>query len=101
MRAHSTTVDPKCDILSIPDVVLGAGEAMRRREFISFVGSTAVAWPLAARAQQPTMPEIGFIREGSAESTARWVTGFHKGLNETGYFEGKNVMVKYHWLEGN
>jgi putative ABC transport system substrate-binding protein len=62
---------------------------MRRREFIAFVSSTAIAWPLAARAQQPTMPEIGFIREGSAESTARWVTGFHKGLNETGYVEGK------------
>jgi len=85
----------------IPDLVLGAGEAMRRREFIRLFSSTVVAWPLAARAQQAAMPEIGFIREGSAESTARWVTGFHKGLNETGYVKGKNVMVKYHWLEGN
>jgi putative tryptophan/tyrosine transport system substrate-binding protein len=46
-------------------------------------------WSLAARAQQSTMPMIGFVREESAESTARWVTGFHKGLNETGYVEGK------------
>ena len=73
---------------------------MRRREFISLLGGTALACPLAARAQQSTMPVIGFIRDGSAQGEARWVGGFQKGLCETGYVEGKNVTVEYHWLEG-
>jgi len=73
---------------------------VRRREFITLVGSAAAGWPLAARAQRPAMPVIGFIRDGSAESNARWLAGFHKGLSETGYVEGQNVRVEYHWLEG-
>jgi hypothetical protein len=58
---NGTILDPKCDMLLIPDVVLGAGEAMRRREFIAFVGSTAAAWPLVAHAQKPGIgvPSVG------------------------------------------
>jgi ABC-type uncharacterized transport system substrate-binding protein len=75
---------------------------MRRRDFITLLGSTvaAVAWPLTARAQQPTLPVVAFIREGSADASARFAAAFRKGLNETGYVEGQNVTVGYHWLEG-
>jgi putative tryptophan/tyrosine transport system substrate-binding protein len=73
---------------------------MRRREFISLIGGAAAAWPLAARAQQPAMPVVGLIRDGSAEGSARFVAAFRKGLNETGYIEGQNVTVDYHCLEG-
>src|SRR3974377_2016882 len=79
--------------------LLGLGADMQRRELVTFVGG-AVAWPLAARAQPPTVPVIGFIRDGSAEGSARHVAGFRQGLNETGYVEGQNVTVEYHWLEG-
>jgi putative tryptophan/tyrosine transport system substrate-binding protein len=73
---------------------------MRRRELISLIGGAAAARPLAARAQQPAMPVVGFIRDGSADGSMRFVAAFRKGLNETGYIEGQNVTVEYHWLEG-
>jgi len=72
---------------------------VRRREFITLLCG-AVAWPLATRAQQTAMPVVGFIRDGSAEGSARHIAGFRQGLNETGYVEGQNVTVEYHWLEG-
>jgi putative tryptophan/tyrosine transport system substrate-binding protein len=71
---------------------------MRRRDFIKIISGSAAAWPLAASAQQSAMPVIGFIRDGSADVS--FETAFRKGLNETGYVEGQNVTVEYHWLEG-
>ena len=73
---------------------------MRRREFIAGLGSAA-AWPVAARAQQASaMPVIGFVDAGSADASSGYVAAFRKGLGETGYVEGQNVAVEYHWLEG-
>jgi putative ABC transport system substrate-binding protein len=73
---------------------------MRRREFITLVGSAAATWPLTARAQQPALPVVGFIRDGSANASAPLAAAFRNGLNETGYIDGQNVTVEYHWLEG-
>src|ERR1017187_5152384 len=74
--------------------------SMRRREFLGVMGGAAAAWPYAASAQQPALPVIGLIRDGSADANARYVAAFRKGLNEAGYVEGENVTVEYHWLEG-
>src|ERR1700722_8287016 len=71
-----------------------------RRQFISALGGATVAWPFAARAQQPVMPMVGFISGRSVDDSARFAGEFRKGLNETGYVEGQNVTVEYHWLAG-
>jgi putative tryptophan/tyrosine transport system substrate-binding protein len=72
---------------------------VRRREFIAGLGS-APAWPVVAHAQQSAIPMIGFVDGGSADARAGQVAAFRKGLGETGYVEGQNVTVEYHWLEG-
>ena len=72
---------------------------IRRRHFISALGAAA-AWPFASQAQQPTMPVVGFVNGGVADAAARYLAAFRKGMSETGYVEGQNVTVEYHWLEG-
>jgi ABC-type uncharacterized transport system substrate-binding protein len=77
------------------------GQAMRRREFITLLGGAAVGWPLVVRAQQPSMPVVGFMSTLSPENISTPMVGFHQGLKETGYREGQNLAIEYRWAQGH
>src|SRR5262245_64752397 len=71
--------------------------ALRRREVITLVGGTVIAWPLATHAQQPAMPVVAYLNFGSPESDAPRLTGVRRGLSQTGYVEGRNLVIEYRW----
>src|SRR5207248_3190972 len=73
---------------------------MKRREFITLFGGAAAAWPIPTRSQQPELPTIGWLHGANPDAYAPMANAFRKSLNQTGYFEIKNVRIEYRWAEG-
>ena len=75
-------------------------DRLRRREFITLLGGAVITWPMAAQAQRPVLPVIGFLSGRSQDEAAGDTAAFHQGLNEMGYVDGRNVALEYRWAEG-
>src|SRR5262245_35507106 len=103
-RANVGIVDRPCHCsptlnLGFPAIRVSGDWLMRRRNFLRVLGGAA-AWPLVARAQQPAVPVIGFVRNTSLLDSTQLVIAFRQGLRETGFVEGQNVTIEYRWAEG-